>query len=330
MAKRRIGPFMVEPVGLGAMSLSHAYLPRPSREEAARLLHRALDIGVDLLDTAALYGFGGNETLIGETLAGRRDEFVLASKCGMFGVGGKRVIDGRPETLAANLEDSLKRLRTDRIDVFYLHRRDFAVPIEDSVGALARMVDAGKVRAIGLSEISADTLSRAQAVHPIAAVQNEYSPWSREAEIAVLAKTAEIGAAFVAFSPIARGFLAGSVLARTALAEGDIRRAMPRFSEANLPRNLLLLEGFLALAGANRIAPAQLAIAWGLAKSPQLISIPGTGSIAHLEENFAARAMMLANDVVDAVDRLVNNATVAGQRYPDVTLDEIDTEAFGL
>lgn len=328
MARRAIGPFEVEAVGLGAMCLSHAYGERPSREDGERLLRHALDIGVDLIDTAALYGFGANETLIGETLGSRREDYVLASKGGLFGVEGKRVLDGRPEALVANLEASLRRLGTDRIDVYYLHRRDFAVPIEDSFGALARMVEAGKVRAIGLSEVSAETIARAHAVYPIAAVQNEYSPWSREAEIGVIGKTAEIGAAFVAFSPVARGFLADAVHDREDLPVGDIRRAMPRFSVENLPANLEVLATFRRIAEAAGITPAQLAIAWGLAKAPHILSIPGTTRVAHLDEDFAARGITLDAAVIAEVDAAVSNDTIAGLRYPDAVLGEIDTESF--
>lgn len=328
MTKRAIGPFQVEAVGLGAMCLSHAYGERPSRKDGERLLRHALEIGVDFIDTAGLYGFGANETLIGETLADRREDYVLASKCALFGVDGKRVLDGRPETLAANLEDSLRRLRTDRIDVYYLHRRDFSVPIEESVGAMARMVEAGKVRAIGLSEVSADTIARAHAVHPIAAVQNEYSPWSREAEIGVVGKTAEIGAALVAFSPVGRGFLADAVHDRADLPVGDLRRGMPRFSAENLPANLEVLAAFRRIAEGAGITPAQLAIAWGLAKAPHIISIPGTTRTDHLDEDFAARAVDLDDAVIADIDRVVNNETITGRRYPDAVLPEIDTERF--
>ena len=209
--KRRIGPFTLGPIGLGCMSLSHAYGTPPDPAHSARLLNHALDIGCDFIDSAALYGFGANETLIGEAIGARRSEFVLASKCGMTGIDGQRVLDGRPETLLRTLDESLARLKTDVIDLYYLHRWDKRVPIEESVGALGQMVAGGKVRAIGLSEVSAATLRKAHAVHPIAAVQNEYSPWSRNVELGVLETARELGTALVAFSPTARGFLAGRV-----------------------------------------------------------------------------------------------------------------------
>jgi aryl-alcohol dehydrogenase-like predicted oxidoreductase len=329
MAKRRIGPFLVEPVGLGCMSLSHAYGVPPSREDAARLLNRALDLGYDHLDTAALYGFGANEKVIGEAVGHRRSEFMLASKCGMTGVDGKRVIDGRPETLRRTLEEALRRLRTDVIDLYYLHRWDKKMPIEDSVGEMARFIAEGKVRAIGLSEVSAATLRRAHAVYPIAAVQNEYSPWSRNVELGVLEATKELGAALACFSPIARGFLGGSVRDHDALVPKDIRRAMPRFEPANLDRNLKLYDSFEKLAARARCAPAQLSLAWVLSRGEHVVAIAGTTSLAHLEENFAPRELRIGADLLGQVDALFTREAVAGERYAVATLAEIDTEEFG-
>ncbi|WP_298674741.1 aldo/keto reductase [uncultured Sphingomonas sp.] len=326
-AKRRVGPFDVNPLALGCMSLSHAYGSPPPRDQAVRLLNRALDLGYDFLDTAALYGFGANETLLGEAIGHRRREYVLASKCGMTGVDGKRVIDGRPETLLATIEQSLARLKTDVIDLYYLHRWDKKVPIEESVGALSRMVEAGKIRAIGLSEISAATLRRAHSVHPIAAVQNEYSPWSRNVELGVLEATRELEASLVAFSPVARGFLADAVHSADALEPGDIRRAMPRFQPGNLERNLELLARFRALAVEAGCTPAQLSLGWVLSRGPHVTAIPGTTSIAHLEENFATPASLPAG-LLDQVDRLMAPEAIAGPRYPAATQAEIDTEEF--
>jgi hypothetical protein len=311
------------------MNLSHAYGRPPAPEEGARLLRRALELGVDFFDTAALYGFGANESLLGEALKGQRHRYVLASKCGMTGVDGKRVIDGRPETLRSTCENALNRLHTDVIDLYYLHRRDFKVPIEDSVGALADLVTAGKVRAIGLSEVSADTVRRAHAVHPVSAVQSEYSLWSREAEIAVLDACRDIGAAFVAFSPLARGFLCGELSdPATQLREGDIRRAMPRFAPDNYACNLELLAGFRAVAGEVGCSLAQLALAWILAKQPAMIAIPGTRSIAHLEDNLGAAGVALDAATVARLDALINERIVVGARYNAATLAEIDTERF--
>lgn len=327
-AKRRVGPLEVQPIGLGCMSLSHAYGTPPDREHSARLLNRALDLGYDFIDTAALYGFGANESLIGEAIGHRRSEFVLASKCGMTGVDGKRVIDGRPETLRRTLEESLTRLRTDVIDLYYLHRWDRKVPIGESVGALADFVREGKVRAIGLSEVSAATLRKAHAVHPIAAVQNEYSPWSRNVELGVLEVTKELGAALVCFAPTARGFLAGAVRDTETLAQGDLRRSMPRFQGDNLRRNLALYERFEALARQAGCTPAQLSLAWVLSRGEHVVAIPGTTSLQHLEENFAAKDLWVDGAILAEIDGFMSPEAVAGPRYPAATQVEIDTEEF--
>ena len=328
MQTRRIGPFEVGAIGLGCMNLSHAYGAPPSPAAAEALLLKALDLGVNLFDTAALYGFGANESLLGRVLAPHRARFTLASKCGMTGVDGVRVIDGRPETLRRNCEESLQRLRTDVIDLYYLHRLDRKVPIEDSVGALAHLVRAGKVRAIGLSEVSAATLRRAHAVHPISALQNEYSPWSRNVEIAALEACRELGVALVAFSPVARGFLSGRLRDVSGFDARDIRRAMPRFQGENFSANLRLLDGYTALAAEAGCTPAQLALAWLLAKGPHIVPIPGTTNAAHLAENLGAADVALAPAIVDRLDALVNRHTVAGPRYNAGTQAEIDTEEF--
>lgn len=330
MRKRRLAGHAVNPAGLGCMNLSHAYGAPPAADVGAGLIVRALDLGVEHFDTAALYGFGRNEELVGAALKDHRDEIFLASKCGMTGVDGKRVIDGRPAALRQTLEDSLRRLQTDRIDLYYLHRFDKLnnVPIEDSVGELARMVEAGKIRAIGLSEVSAQTLRRAHAVHPIAAVQSEYSLWSRNAEIAVIDACAEIGAAFVAFSPLGRGFLTGVDLEPAAFDAKDIRKGMPRFQEPHFAKNAALLAGFRALAKEAGATPAQLALAWVLAQGPHVHVIPGTTRIAHLEDNIGATDIDLDGDIVDRLNRLINQHTISGPRYPAATQAEIDTEEF--
>jgi aryl-alcohol dehydrogenase-like predicted oxidoreductase len=329
---REIGPFAVSAIGLGCMNLSHAYGVPPGLEEGARLLHRALDIGVTLFDTAALYGFGRNEELVGKALKPYRSQITLTSKGGMAGVqfddGMKRVIDGRPEAIRRNCEDSLRRLGTDVIDLYYLHRFDKKVPIEDSVGAMSDLVRAGKVRALGLSEVSAATLRRAHAVHPISALQNEYSLWSRNAEIASLAACRELGIAFVAFSPLARGFLTGTLTNVLTLHDKDIRRGMPRFAPETYAANLKLLGGYTALAHETHCTPAQLALAWLLAQGSHVVPIPGTTQIEHLEENAAASAVKLDADVVARLDALINQRTVHGPRYNATTQAEIDTEEF--
>ena len=328
MLQRSIAGTPLPAIGLGCMNLSHAYGAPPDEAESIRLLHRALELGIRHFDTAALYGFGRNEILLGKALKHNRDRIHLASKCGMTGVDGKRVMDGRPETLVATLDESLARLQTDHIDLWYLHRWDRAVPIEDSVGAMARMVEQGKVGALGLSEVSVGTLRRAHAVHPIAAVQTEYSLWTRNAEIAVLDACRDIGAAFVAFSPLARGFLANPALDPSTFAEKDLRRTMPRFQAPHFERNRALLKEFSDLAGLAGCTIAQLALAWLLARGEHIIPIPGTTSIAHLEANVEAMRLHPAPALLDRAGVLVNQVTVSGPRYPEAIQREIDTEEF--
>jgi aryl-alcohol dehydrogenase-like predicted oxidoreductase len=329
MQQRRIGPFSVSALGLGCMNLSHAYGTPPTPEAAAALLLRALDRGITFFDTAALYGFGANETLLGRVLKPHRSQIVLASKCGMTGVDGKRVIDGRPETLKRTCDDALARLQTDVIDLYYLHRRDFKVPIEDSVGALADLVRAGKIRSIGLSEVSALTLRRAHAVHPVAAVQNEYSLWTRNPEIALLDACRELGTALVAFSPLARAFLTGTLRdPETQLEARDIRHQMPRFDAANYAKNLDLLPEYLRIAAELGCTPAQLALAWLLAKGEDIIPIFGTRSLTHLDDNAGGASVKLDQGLVERLDKLINQQTVLGPRYNAATQQEIDTEIF--
>jgi aryl-alcohol dehydrogenase-like predicted oxidoreductase len=335
MNTRRIGPFEVAPIGLGCMNLSHAYGAPPSAKEAASLLHEALDLGVTLFDTAALYGFGANESLVGPILAPHRSRIVLASKGGLGGVtfpDGKvrRMIDGRPESLRRNCEDSLRRLGTDVIDLYYLHRWDKAVPIEDSVGELSRLVEAGKVRTLGLSEVSAATLRRAHAVHPIAAVQTEYSLWTRNPEIAVLQACRELGVAFVAFSPVARGFFSDPPLDTGVLDAGDLRRTNPRFVGDTWSRNLERLAPFQALARQAGCTPAAFALAWLLARGTDVIPIPGTTRIAHLRENVAAAGLHIAPELLAAAETLFPAADVCGPRYPATSQAEVDTEQYVL
>ncbi|HEY1227614.1 MAG TPA: aldo/keto reductase [Ramlibacter sp.] len=333
MHTRTIGPFTVTAIGLGCMNLSHAYGTPPSAEQGERLLLAALDAGVTLFDTAALYGFGANETLVGRVLKPHRQRFTLASKGGMAGVRGddgmlRRVIDGRPETIRRDCEDSLRRLQTDVIDLYYLHRWDKKVPIEDSVGAMSRLVEQGKVRTLGLSEVSAATLRKAHAVHPISAVQTEYSLWTRNPEIAVLDACRDIGAAFVAFSPVARAFLCDALHDVTALEAKDIRRTMPRFDPEHYARNLQLLPGYKALAAEAGCTPAQLAIAWLLHKAPHIVPIPGTTNPAHLREDLAAADVRLDTGLVARLEAHINQQTVSGHRYGAQARSEVDTEEF--
>lgn len=325
---RKIGPFAVNEIGLGCMNLSHAYGVPPSAEHAKSVLAKALDLGVDHFDTAALYGFGRNEELVGPWLKPHRQKIMLASKCGMRGVDGKRTIGGRPDMLRKDLEASLKRLGTDVIDLYYLHRFDKSVPVEESVGAMGRFVAEGKVRAIGLSEVSAATLRKAHSEHPIAAVQSEYSLWSRNVEIAVTGACRELGVAFVAFSPLARGFLADMNLDPDKFADKDIRKGMPRFQPPAWDRNRRLLPAFCELANDANLTAAQLALRWVLEQGPHIHAIPGTTSVQHLAENFAVQDREVSRDVVARAGELLNEHTVSGPRYPSGTQAEIDTEEF--
>jgi aryl-alcohol dehydrogenase-like predicted oxidoreductase len=330
--KRQLGPFAVSEIGLGCMNLSHAYGVPPQTEVAEGLLEHALECGVTLFDTAALYGYGANEQLVGRVLAPRRRDLVLATKGGMTGVdgpGGKeRVIDGRPQAIRRDCEASLRRLGTDVIDLYYLHRVDLAngVPVEESVGEMSRLREEGKVRALGLSEVSSATLRRAHQVHPIAALQSEYSLWTRNPELGALAACREFGVAFVAFSPLGRGFFCGTLSDVRTLVTGDIRRPMPRFSPDNYTRNQRLLEGFLEIAREAGCSQAQLALAWLLHKDESVIPIPGTTNRDHLVENLGAADVTLNGASIARLDALINQHTVAGARYAPATLAEIDTE----
>lgn len=334
LPSRKLGPFDVSAIGLGCMNLSHAYGAPISAEQGERVLLAALDAGVTLFDTATLYGFGANETLVGKVMKPHRSKYTLASKCGLQGVDvandGKlvRVMDGRPATIQKTLEDSLRRLQTDVIDLYYLHRWDKSVPIEDSVGAFADMVKKGHIRSIGLSEVSAATLRKAHAAHPIAAVQTEYSLWTRNPEIAVLDACAELGVAFVAFSPVARGFLCGNLIDIDTLDAKDIRRAMPRFAPDNYAANLKLLPAYNALAQDIGCSPSQLALAWLLHKAPHIIPIPGTTRVDHLLDDLGAVNFALTADVLAKVEALINQQTVQGARYSPQGTSEVDTETF--
>jgi aryl-alcohol dehydrogenase-like predicted oxidoreductase len=333
MLTRSIGPLTVTAIGLGCMNLSHAYGVPPSPEQGEQLLRAALDQGVTLFDTAALYGFGRNEELVGRVLKPHRREITLCSKGGMAGVAGddgvlRRVIDGRPEAIRRNCEDSLRRLQTDVIDLYYLHRWDKKVPIEESVGALSRLVEQGKVRTIGLSEVSAATVRKAHAVHPVAAVQTEYSLWTRNPEIAVLSACRELGITFVAFSPVARGFLCDAVPDVTGFDAKDIRKTMPRFDPENHARNLQLLPPYKALAREVGCTPAQLALAWLLHQGQHVVPIPGTTRVDHLKEDLGAADVQLSPELIGRLAALINEKTVAGNRYSEQSNREVDTEVF--
>ncbi len=317
MQFRRLGNSALEvsAIGFGCMPLSSSY---GASEEAAATatLRRALDLGVNLFDTADVYGAGHNETLIGRAIAGRRDEVVLASKFGQVPQGDGSVrIDGRPDTVAQACEASLQRLGVEVIDLYYQHRVDPEVPIEETVGAMARLVAAGKVRTLGLSEAGAETLRRAHAAHPISALQSEYSLWTRDPEPEVLPACRELGVTLVCFSPLGRGFLAGAVRRCDDLSETDYRRTIPRFEQANLDDNLAQLAVLEDLAQAKGCSTAQIALAWLLAQGEDILPIPGTRKSDHLEHNAAALDLALSADELAALDQAFAGGAASGARY---------------
>lgn len=328
LMQRILGGRKVRPIGLGCMNLSWAYGEPPPHEDKIRLLNEALDLGYDHLDTANIYAFGKNEELLGEAVMHRRDEFFLASKTGIIVDGPRRGIDCSPDAISESLDASLKRLKTDHIDLFYMHRFDPKVPIADSVGAMARAIEAGKIGGYGVSEWSSAHIRAAHAVHPMAAVQTEYSLWTRNVELGVLETTRELGIALVAFSPVARGALGGELKDPRSLGEKDLRRSHPRFSVENWPKNLALIEKFDALAAENGLEPAELALAWILARGDHIHAIPGTTSLDHLRENFAAISAETSAELLDQAGTIINQKTVSGHRYPQVMRGTIDTEDF--
>ncbi len=326
---RKLGNQSVTPIGLGCMNLSWAYAAPPAEPESIKLLNRALDLGYSHLDTARLYMAGANEALLGKALKTRRSEYYLASKTGLFAEGAKRWVDCSPATIRSTCEASLKALGTDRIDLYYLHRRDFTVPVEESAGAMARLIEEGKIGGYGLSEMSAETLRKCHAVHPVTAVQVEYSLWTRNPEIAMLEATRELGVALVAFSPLSRGVFAGGVRDPAALQEQDIRRGHPRFSADNWPTNLKLVDAFNSIAAEQGVAPAQLALAWVLSRGDHVHAIPGTASAAHLFENITQWQWQPDASVLAQLDKLINRHTVSGARYHAAMQATMDSEEFG-
>lgn len=328
MTKRQLAGRAVHPVGLGCMNLSWAYGDPPPHDAKLALLERALELGYDHFDTANIYGLGRNEKLLGEAVSARRGEFLLASKTGIVVQGDKRGIDCSPAQMLASIDASLSRLKTDHIDLFYMHRFDPKVPIPEMIGALSRAIEAGKIGAYGVSEWSAAHVREAHAVHPMAAVQTEYSLWTRNPELGVLETTRELGIAFVAFSPLARGALGGELRDPGQLGDKDLRRTMPRFHARNWPSNLALIDRFDAIAAREGVAPAQLALAWLLAQGPHVHVIPGTTSIAHLEENFATLDCAISSAALDEAGALINQRSVSGHRYSAAAQATIDTEEF--
>ena len=326
--QRKIGSLEVHPVGLGCMNLSHAYGPAMEHRDAIAFLNQALDIGYNFLDTATIYGMGNNEKLLGEALKDRRNEIVGASKCVMGFKDGARVLDARPETIARACEASLKRLQTDVIDLYYMHRPDPKVPIEDSVGALSRLVEQGKIRMIGLSEMSAETLKKAHQVHPISAMQSEYSLMTRNPEIAVIETCHELDVTFVPFSPVGRGYLANKPLDPNGYHESDLRRTFPRFTDPHFSANLPLLEIAGRHAQMLDCTIAQLALAWTLASDEHAVPIPGTTNLQHLEDNFNAADVEIPMDILAQLNRDFAAESIAGPRYSPAAQSTVSTECF--
>ena len=318
MERRELGRqgLSVPAIGLGCMGMSSNYGERDDVESIATI-HRSIELGAGFLDTSDIYGDGRNEELLAQALVGRRDQVVLATKFGNVKLpGGKRAVSGKPDYVAKACEDSLKRLNTDVIDLYYQHRVDPDTPIEETVGAMARLIEQGKVRYLGLSEAGPETIRRAHATHPISALQTEYSLWTRDAEEVLLPLCRELGIGYVSYAPLGRGFLSATIRSPDDLIEADRRRDHPRFWPENMERNRLLLPVLEKIAAAKGIVPAQVALAWVLAQGDHIVPIPGTKHRTYLEQNLAALDVQLTSEDLESLASVFNVGVTAGDRYP--------------
>jgi aryl-alcohol dehydrogenase-like predicted oxidoreductase len=314
---RKLGELEVGAQGLGCMGMSQAYGVFDNEDESVATVHRALDLGVTLLDTANVYGGGANEELVGRAIAGRRDEVVLATKFGIVWTDGSMSARGDAEYVKQSCDESLRRLGVDHIDLYYQHRVDPNTPIEETWGALASLVEAGKIRYAGISEASAPTIRAAHAVHPVTALQSEWSLWTRGLEGEILDTCRELGIGVVPFSPLGRGFLTGAVTSMKDLPEDDMRRGLPRFADGNFERNMAIVDALRKLAEEKGVTAGQLALAWVQAKGEDVVPIPGTKRRKYLEENVAAASLELTAADVEAIEAAAPADAIAGERYPE-------------
>jgi len=323
MKHRKLGSLEVGAIGLGCMGMSAFYGPRDD-DESTKVIHRALELGVTLLDTADMYGPHTNEVLVGKAIKGKRDKVVLATKFAITMVNGQRAINGKPEYVREACDASLERLGVDHIDLYYQHRVDPNTPIEDTIGAMAGLVKAGKVRYLGMSEAAAATIRRAHKVHPITALQTEYSLWTRDPEDEILATTRELGIGFVAYSPLGRGFLTGQIKKPDDLAADDFRRTNPRFQGDNFAKNLQLVERVTQMATQKSCTPSQLALAWVMAQGDDIVPIPGTKRRTYLEDNLGAERVVLTKQDLAALDEIAPKGVAAGERYQAAAMPTVN------
>ena len=322
MKRRKLGTLETSAIGLGCMSMTPIY-GTPDPNEAIATIQRAIDLGVDMIDTADVYGAGKNEELVGKALKGRRDKAILATKFGNIQTPTSQGVNGKPDYVIEACEKSLKRLGLDTIDLYYIHRVDTDVPIEDTVGAMAKLKQQGKIRFLGISEAAPATLRRAHKTHPMTALQTEYSLWTRDAEDEVLKTCEELNIGYVAYSPLGRGFLTGTIGGVNDLAETDRRRQHPRFMAENLNRNVTLLKAFNELAAKEKCTPAQLAIAWVMSRKPFIVPIPGTSHRKYLEMNAAAADLAISPATLAALDKAFPRGVTAGTRYPEPQMKRV-------